>query len=1747
MKNLFFQSCFLFFLVSLSFFQKSYGNQSIDLSVPCNSLVNGYCVQITNPVSSPNISYTSADHKNVSLDLNNAERSHNSDNSNSDTFMLKAFGKSSDDRINLFGNIFEHNTNGYRNLSIDFDGVNYYGNMTFEEYGQVDKKGAYGNIKITPKAKFVLNHTMINGDLIFHNYYISPSEENSFSIKNSTINGNFHWDSENTTSLINENNIFNGNVEIISGSSVGTSLRVFLKHSVFNHSNVYFGVLKNHQSNLSDVFSQSIGSYFFYNDVLNDAGLTIMTDYNYLIFKNTTFKGGSMTINNASSLLNSQINFMGSDFFISNLNIIGNENSLGVNFVFDQLSPGDKDVSVDQTKITTFEGNITFSGGKNTLDIKNHSVLKNGTIFIEGGINVFNTTDSTWDNMNISISRKIYVLPISYRPSDTAPNGYVCTIGSRICYSDSTNTLNFNNSVVNGGNIMIVGGHSNTLNYINSPYKNGNITIFGGETNKLSFLDSLKERDILIAGGARNTLEFKNTILSSQSSDLIGVKPTAHMSVIKGAILAGTMTPEFLKMIENTPADLLNGNLILDSASTMNTINTLSFINGILHGNITIENHNTSHVNTAISIDNSLLLGDISLNGKNMFVKNNLTDAALIGDVFIDQGVSYTSLDNSQIYGDITTRGGINIFSLKNSSVFAGSIDTFDGTSFIDLNMSLYANQNGQISKINTYGGVSNISLSINDSIAGLLTSQHIYPTFYIGNYNRGISNIAISGPVSGTALIDYSGGRANIIFADGGNSADTTNFFANKTQCEGSWITQECLNSGKAIYSPTSNTFEVNGYTYENGLAITLDASMANKVLKPFRDVYSSNYVSLFIDKSGVNPNTHIKDDIYRMKIDGVIIGGEYNLPSTSDQKYEITFAPRAAFIGNMFAKTDNTTFVLSQGSKLVLYNGSLSVISSLTSSHGSFSANTDTMFAATLAQRDNTIIDLATSGKEINNTFQKDTFSTMIVNNLGHFNNAIFRVAIDSNRADNNPNIHNNSLNSDRIIIQDVGAGQHLSNYLQVYQDYTSLATGDLSANNILVAIVKDSSDSNSNMIFDTSASKVEQGYDIVNTILYSKRISVDATGKIDTNVEKDLANATGYFVRSASTAIDKSNLGDTNNAITSNYSIFLANINNLNKRLGELRNNYYAQGIFSRVYSGLNTSNRGDKSKIYATNIQVGYDYGWNTAYGEQFLGSALNYGYNTIRGGGYNGSANMLEFGGYYSFVNESGFYTDSILKYTYIHSNISIKNNNIYNVPLDSHGVSLGQELGYRYYTDKKKRFYLEPSAEIILGWMSGGVINQVNQSSLLDYRPDYFPYFKADLNYIFNFRSKLGANVGYRLMNAKNQTDFRLGAFWVSDVVSGGVIRYKTNYSQAQTLLAPNNQMMINLGLNSVVSENWRVYADVDTGFLGRYFNQNYLVSIGLRYEFGHALNPLAAKLTQEKRLASIRRSQMRFDERLANISAKQEKIKQKQAFEEQKSQIIATKKAQAKTLSIYRKQEDKVEKNDFKMIHIEIAKILKSDQPSGEKIKVLHAQELKVFEASKARKIKEFNDDYKGAFKTLEARYAIENEELQAKAKNANKVLNQKSEKSLKDLEANQAKELQELNTKNKSAFEIQEAKLHKDPQKAKKLQDLQNKQTKVLKDLQTKQAKALQNLQNHFAKASKEIQNKQVKDLKSLKTKLDKQTKDLQTKQAKDTKKNESKYKTAYQDLLKRQAKEVKKAQELEKEMDKKSQPKK
>lgn len=818
---------------------------------------------------------------------------------------------------------------------------------------------------------------------------------------------------------------------------------------------------------------------------------------------------------------------------------------------------------------------------------------------------------------------------------------------------------------------------------------------------------------------------------------------------------------------------------------------------------------------------------------------------------------SFTKEQLALLSKNLTPKDILSYLSMANISSYAGNINTQAGTNDVDLKDGLYLGGN-----VNTTGGTANITMSFSEAFINKLqgnplTNAFLYagdgPTFVVTtNGENATNNIALSGSVKGVAEFNYLKGNTNIIFADTIASAATN------------------------TATSTSKEATINGNTYQNGIYVSLDATKADAILGNYRDLFPTNTTTFKIDKVS-NPN------IYTATISGAMVGEVSSLPhaGTPDmsKSYEAIFAKDAVFIGKINIADRGVSMNLSQGSKLILEDGSNIAVLSSAGDMKPFILNQKDITGDSIYQ-DNTIIDLATGGNPSSSNQIKNSYSTLNIGEVKNLNNALFRVSYNpfSSASDDAKN------KSDHIIINSSSSGSQ-TDYLQAYQNSTSPVLGNLSDKNILVLSVKnDFSGANGNktagLTFNTRSS-VLQGYDLIETT-FDKRIESSNTGSnvatptapnapatdasgTDAGVSGTAVSGgdtwTNYYVASAQAQITQSSKNLTQAAASSNYSIFLANINDLNKRLGELRDNTNAQGVWARVFSGMSTSNRGEEVKTYSTNVQVGYDISLpnSSLDGKTYLGFALSYGYNKLGSESFDGKANLMEVGAYYSYVGNTGFYNDMILKYAYISNDLSMQNNENPNTTFNSSTVSLGEELGYRFYFNLKETktskhsLYLEPNAEFIFGYVGNGGFDQINGNAFLD----------ATIDSILAFRGRVGGVLGYSLKTAHNQSDFRLGLSYVGDIVGGGNMNFKTNFSNAQLDLQSNQMALVSVGINSILSDQWKVYADVDTSFGGKYYNQNYLVSVGGRYAFGKKIrfieNPQSRVSTKDVATTSIK------------------------------------------------------------------------------------------------------------------------------------------------------------------------------------------------------------------------------------------------------------------------------------------------
>lgn len=350
--------------------------------------------------------------------------------------------------------------------------------------------------------------------------------------------------------------------------------------------------------------------------------------------------------------------------------------------------------------------------------------------------------------------------------------------------------------------------------------------------------------------------------------------------------------------------------------------------------------------------------------------------------------------------------------------------------------------------------------------------------------------------------------------------------------------------------------------------------------------------------------------------------------------------------------------------------------------------------------------------------------------------------------------------------------------------------------------------------------------------------------------TTQEKD--GYTHYFIKEISREITQADQRATQTAFTLNYDLYMANFNSLNKRMGELRENPYSQGVWARIFNGSQNIEFGLGSTSNYTTIQAGYDYAFGFDGAKNYLGMALSYALSTSK---INSKAidlakeereiediysNAVEVALYNSYVSDSGWYNDSVVKFSYISNHFEINNSNQNthtNNSLKNFALTLSDEVGYRFSVGTNKEWGITPQLEIGFGFL-----NQNNFKQTLENSDDFLDSICDALSV---FRTRVGSSFSYDFKNFTHDKSFNasiyLGVFYEYDYLKGGDITMNANnelQKHNSSNLRSSGRITTNFGVNFSIKDNTKIYFDLEKSFVGK-ITTNYQVNLGVRYSFG--------------------------------------------------------------------------------------------------------------------------------------------------------------------------------------------------------------------------------------------------------------------------------------------------------------------
>ncbi|ANV98364.1 hypothetical protein BBW65_05930 [Helicobacter enhydrae] len=340
-------------------------------------------------------------------------------------------------------------------------------------------------------------------------------------------------------------------------------------------------------------------------------------------------------------------------------------------------------------------------------------------------------------------------------------------------------------------------------------------------------------------------------------------------------------------------------------------------------------------------------------------------------------------------------------------------------------------------------------------------------------------------------------------------------------------------------------------------------------------------------------------------------------------------------------------------------------------------------------------------------------------------------------------------------------------------------------------------------------------------------------------------------------------------TSSALALNFDLFTANFNSINKRLGDLRNNPYNQGVWARVFGGSQESNFGVKTKTSYVTAQGGYDYALDLDNAKNYIGVALSYATSfgkslTLKD--KDGASRSLddiksrafEVAVYNSYISNVGLYNDTIAKFSYITSDFKISGDQSTTGTTSSPAFLLSNEVGYRFALGENNSWFIDPQLEIGLGYLSAS-----DFKAMLDGTNE----LTANQQSVLLVRSRAGASFGKEFRGEDWATSLYVGTFYEYDVINGGqnkVTFANNNLATPTESYTSNGRFVLNVGTNVEVAEATRIYLDVETNF-GDIYKKLYQVNVGARYSFGDKATkatmtdkednkaPLKVQTTEEK------------------------------------------------------------------------------------------------------------------------------------------------------------------------------------------------------------------------------------------------------------------------------------------------------
>lgn len=286
---------------------------------------------------------------------------------------------------------------------------------------------------------------------------------------------------------------------------------------------------------------------------------------------------------------------------------------------------------------------------------------------------------------------------------------------------------------------------------------------------------------------------------------------------------------------------------------------------------------------------------------------------------------------------------------------------------------------------------------------------------------------------------------------------------------------------------------------------------------------------------------------------------------------------------------------------------------------------------------------------------------------------------------------------------------------------------------------------------------------------------------------------------------------------------YNNFITEVNNLNKRMGDLRDINGEAGTWVRLLNGSGSADGGFTD--HYTLLQMGADRKHELGSMDLFTGVMATYTDTDASAGLYSGKTKSWGGGFYASGLFRSGAYFDLIAKYIHNENKYDLNFAGAGKQNFRSHSLYAGAEVGYRYHlTDTT---FVEPQAELVWGRLQGQTFNWNDSGMDVSMRRD-------SVNPLVG---RTGVVSGKTFSGKDWSLTARAGLHYEFDLTDSADVHLKDAAGEHQINGRKDGRMLYGVGLNARFGDNTRLGLEVERSAFGKYNTDN-AINANIRYSF---------------------------------------------------------------------------------------------------------------------------------------------------------------------------------------------------------------------------------------------------------------------------------------------------------------------